>query len=68
MLAPLMNKYDDILIDCSPSLGTLTINALTASDGVLIPMECEYFAILGLSLVKEIQKMKKIQSYSKKTQ
>jgi chromosome partitioning protein len=53
MLAPLLDLYDDILIDCSPSLGTLTINALTASDGVLIPMECEYFAILGLSLVKE---------------
>ncbi len=53
MLQPVMDLYDDILIDCSPSLGTLTVNALTASDGVLIPMECEYFAILGLSLVKE---------------
>jgi chromosome partitioning protein len=59
MLHPIMNQYDDILIDCSPSLGTLTINALTASTGVLIPMECEYFAILGLSLVKEtIEKVK----------
>ena len=53
ILAPVLELYDDILIDCSPSLGTLTVNALTASDGVLIPMECEYFAVLGLSLVKE---------------
>ena len=53
ILAPVLDQYDDILIDCSPSLGTLTINALTASDGVLIPMECEYFAVLGLSLVKK---------------
>lgn len=53
ILAPVLDQYDDILIDCYPSLGTLTINALTASDGVLIPMECEYFAVLGLSLVKK---------------
>jgi chromosome partitioning protein len=53
ILAPIVDQYDDILIDCSPSLGTLTINALTASNGVLIPMECEYFAVLGLSLVKK---------------
>jgi chromosome partitioning protein len=53
ILAPIIDQYDDILIDCSPSLGTLTINALTASNGVLIPMECEYFAVLGLSLVKK---------------
>ena len=53
ILAPVLVQYDDILIDCSPSLGTLTINALTASNGVLIPMECEYFAVLGLSLVKK---------------
>lgn len=53
ILAPVLDQYDDILIDCSPSLGTLTINALTASNGVLIPMECEYFAVLGLSLVKK---------------
>ena len=59
LLAPVMNSYDIILIDCSPSLGTLTINALTASSGVLIPMECEYFAVLGLSLVKKtIEKVK----------
>jgi len=53
LLLPVVDLYDDILIDCSPSLGTLTINALTASNGVLIPMECEYFAVLGLSLVKK---------------
>jgi len=58
LLAPVMDKYDVILIDCSPSLGTLTVNALTASNGVIIPMECEYFAVLGLSLVKKtIQKI-----------
>jgi chromosome partitioning protein len=53
LLAPIINDYDVILIDCSPSLGTLTVNALTASQGVIIPMECEFFAIHGLSLVKE---------------
>ena len=53
LLEPILDQYDDILIDCSPSLGTLTINALTASNGVLIPMECEYFAVLGLGLVRE---------------
>jgi chromosome partitioning protein len=59
LLAPVLDKYDAILIDCSPSLGTLTVNALTASNGVIIPMECEYFAVLGLSLVKKtIEKIK----------
>jgi len=59
LLAPVIDKYDVVLIDCSPSLGTLTVNALTASNGVIIPMECEYFAVLGLSLVKKtIQKIK----------
>jgi chromosome partitioning protein len=59
ILEPVMDNYDDILIDCSPSLGTLTINALTASNGVLIPLECEYFAVLGLGLVREtIEKVK----------
>jgi len=59
LLAPVLDRYDVVLIDCSPSLGTLTVNALTASNGVIIPMECEYFAVLGLSLVKKtIQKIK----------
>ena len=50
-LAKLRNRYDYILIDCPPSLGLLTVNALTASDGVIIPLECEYFALRGMALL-----------------
>jgi chromosome partitioning protein len=51
VLAPLRVNYDIILIDCPPSLGLLTINALTAADGVLIPLECEYYALRGMNLL-----------------
>ena len=48
-LAPLKDKYDYILIDCSPSLGLITVNSLTAADSVIIPVQCEYFALEGIS-------------------
>lgn len=52
VLAPALADYDIILIDCQPSLGLLTVNALTASDGVIVPLECEYFALRGVALLK----------------
>ncbi len=51
-IAPALEHYDVILIDCQPSLGLLTVNALTASDGVIVPLECEYFALRGVALLK----------------
>ncbi|MDR0844581.1 MAG: AAA family ATPase [Tannerella sp.] len=48
-LAPLKDLYDFILIDCSPSLGLITVNALTAADSVIIPVQCEYFALEGIT-------------------
>jgi chromosome partitioning protein len=48
-LQPVVGLYDFILIDCPPSINMLTVNALTAADGVLIPMQCEYYALEGLS-------------------
>lgn len=58
-LKPVKNNYDFIVIDCSPSLGLITINALTAADSVIIPVQCEYFALEGLgkllSTIKIIQ-------------
>ena len=60
VLAPVRDKYDYILIDCSPSLGLITVNSLTAADSVIIPVQCEYFALEGLgkllSTIKLIQK------------
>jgi chromosome partitioning protein len=49
IVVPLKDKYDFILIDCSPSLGLITVNALTAADSVMIPVQCEYFALEGIS-------------------
>ncbi len=58
-LAPVQNDYDYILIDCPPSLGVLTLNGLAAADAVLIPMQCEYFALEGVSLL--LQTVEKVQ-------
>ena len=49
VLAPVRDDYDYILIDCSPSLGLITVNSLTAADSVIIPVQCEYFALEGIS-------------------
>ncbi len=53
VLRPVLDEYDMILIDCQPSLGLLTVNALTAAHGVLIPLECEFFAMRGVALLVE---------------
>lgn len=49
LLHPIKKEYDYVIIDCSPSLGIITVNALTAADSVMIPVQCEYFALEGLS-------------------
>jgi chromosome partitioning protein len=51
VLAPVIPDYDVILIDCQPSLGLLTVNALTAAHGVIVPLECEFFSLRGVALL-----------------
>ena len=58
-LEPVLDDYDIVLIDCQPSLGLLTVNALTAAHGVVIPLECEFFALRGVALL--IQTIEKVQ-------
>ena len=53
VLEPLVPGYDIILIDCQPSLGLLTVNALACADGIIVPLECEYFAMRGVALLTE---------------
>jgi chromosome partitioning protein len=53
VLAPLRARYEFMLIDCPPSLGLLTVNALTAADGVIVPLECEYYALRGMALLMD---------------
>ena len=60
ILQPIKNSYDYICIDCPPSLGLITVNGLTASDSLIIPIQCEYFAIEGLTqLMYTIKLVKK---------
>ncbi|MDO5608387.1 MAG: AAA family ATPase [Capnocytophaga sp.] len=60
-LAPVKHLYDYIIIDCAPSLGLITLNALTAADSVIVPIQCEYFALEGLgkllNTIKSVQKV-----------
>jgi chromosome partitioning protein len=59
-LEPIRKEYDYILIDCSPSLGLITVNALTAADSIIIPVQCEYFALEGITkLLSTIKIVKK---------
>jgi chromosome partitioning protein len=53
VLDPIIPNYDVILIDCAPSLGLLTVNALTASNGIVVPLECEFFALRGLAMLTD---------------
>lgn len=59
LLAPVQNEFDYIFIDCPPSLGLLTINALAAADSVLIPIQCEYYALEGVTKLLESMRMVK---------
>ena len=53
VLEPLVPDYDVVLIDCQPSLGLLTVNALACADGIIVPLECEYFAMRGVALLTD---------------
>src|SRR5215831_724787 len=53
VIDPLLPEYDIVLIDCQPSLGLLTVNALACAQGVIVPLECEYFAMRGVALLME---------------
>ena len=60
IIEPYKNMFDYIIIDCPPSMGLLTLNAMVAADSVLVPLQCEYYALEGLSyLLNSIQKIKK---------
>src|SRR5262245_3976672 len=60
LLQPIADRYDVVLIDCPPSLGILTVNALVAAEGVIVPMQCEYYALEGLSaLLGTIERVRK---------
>jgi chromosome partitioning protein len=60
LLEPVRDEYDFIVVDCSPSLGLITVNALTAADSVIVPVQCEFFALEGLG--KLLNTIKIVQS------